>query len=462
MKGIAKALTSLSGKTEYKKIARNLKSLAMRANEGDKGAAKQIKTQLAKLATKVDKKAGAKLTKMSGLAATYEEVEIKEAPSPKISQDITDKLNWLAVYTHPTSRFAKAAIKDNGKGYVKDFKKLSDMIEDAIEVYDRIKKEIGLNEEVELKETIKKGDVFTKKEALAYFKKERKDFKPSELKKFKNKGGKVVMHWQDGETGEVVPMKEALDEASNPLSKRWVSAKGNLTVGKIELKRGKGGKSHTIKRNGKVIGDFSLDTDDDMWVANVKGERGQLVARDIDELVKRLEQLKESVELDEGVSLSKKGNYEVTVEGKSSVGIRIGLRFKGKLIVPGTKQKGMFVMGFNKADGKHKLPSGATIVKSSGKYIHIGFKKVDDIIAYAMLENIRERVSVDSRTKGYKEAVKRGIILAQKREAKKAKLEAQKQKEMEEDIANSTGVNIAGIDKPLGKVKKRKSFKDYK
>jgi hypothetical protein len=168
----------------------------------------------------------------------------------------------------------------------------------------------------------------------------------------------------------------------------------------------------------------------------------------------------ESVELDEGVSLSKKGNYEVTVEGKSSVGIRIGLRFKGKLIVPGTKQKGMFVMGFNKADGKHKLPSGATIVKSSGKYIHIGFKKVDDIIAYAMLENIRERVSVDSRTKGYKEAVKRGIILAQKREAKKAKLEAQKQKEMEEDIANSTGVNIAGIDKPLGKVKKRKSFKE--
>jgi len=61
----------------------------------------------------------------------------------------------------------------------------------------------------EIRETIKKGDVFTKKEALKYFKKERKDFKPSELKKFKNKGGIVVMHWQDGETGEVVPMKEA-------------------------------------------------------------------------------------------------------------------------------------------------------------------------------------------------------------------------------------------------------------
>ena len=81
LSGIAKALTNISGKPEYKKIARNLKSLAMRANEGDKGAAKQIKTQLAKLASKVDKKAGAKLTKMSGLAATYEEVEVDEAVS---------------------------------------------------------------------------------------------------------------------------------------------------------------------------------------------------------------------------------------------------------------------------------------------------------------------------------------------------------------------------------------------
>jgi hypothetical protein len=97
-----------------------------------------------------------------------------------------------------------------------------------------------------------------------------------------------------------------------------------------------------------------------------------------------------SVELDEKVSLSKKGNYEVSVDGKSSVGIRIGLYFKGKLIVPGTKQKGLFVMGFNKKDGKHKLPPGATIIKDSGKYVHIGFKKVDDIIAYAVIENIVE------------------------------------------------------------------------
>jgi len=101
----------------------------------------------------------------------------------------------------------------------------------------------------------------------------------------------------------------------------------------------------------------------------------------------------ESVELEEKVSLSKKGNYEVSADGKSSVGIRIGLRFKGKLIVPGTKQKGLFVMGFDKKDGKHKLPPGATIVKDSGKYLHIGFKKVNDIIAYAMLENITDELT---------------------------------------------------------------------
>lgn len=85
MGGLARAMNNLSDKPEFKKIKRNLKSLSMRATEThmlyskDKkktsAAAKQIKTQLAKLASKVDKKAGAKLTKMSGLAATYEEVE---------------------------------------------------------------------------------------------------------------------------------------------------------------------------------------------------------------------------------------------------------------------------------------------------------------------------------------------------------------------------------------------------
>jgi hypothetical protein len=93
MGGIGKALNSLSDKPEFKKIKKNLKSLSMRATEtqmvykNDKkktsAAAKQIKTQLDKLAAKVDKKAGAKLTKMSKLAATYESVEVSE----KVSTD---------------------------------------------------------------------------------------------------------------------------------------------------------------------------------------------------------------------------------------------------------------------------------------------------------------------------------------------------------------------------------------
>ena len=208
MKGIAKALTSMAGKPEYKKVARNLKSLAMRAGEGDKKAAKQISTQLDKLIMKVDKKSAKKLMKLADLTATYESVE---------------------------------------EGWKKKKKN----------------EECGLDHDT--------------------------------LKKKK--------------------MKKHMDDVH------------------------------------------------------------------------------EDEELEEGVSLSKKGNYEVTVDGKSAVGIRIGLRFKGKLIVPGTKQKGLFVMGFNKKDGKHKLPPGATIVKDSGKYVHIGFKKVDDIIAYAVLENITEEVA---------------------------------------------------------------------
>jgi len=169
----------------------------------------------------------------------------------------------------------------------------------------------------------------------------------------------------------------------------------------------------------------------------------------------------EEVELTEKVSLSKKGDYEMTVDGKSSVGIRLSLRYKGKQIVTGTKVDGKFVMAFEPIDGNNKLPKGAKEVKK-GKYVHIAFAKVDDVIAYAKFGDITEAVSVDSRTKGYKEAVKRGIILAQKREAKKAKLEAQRLKDVEEEIANATGVAISNPEKPLGKVKKRMSFKDFK
>ena len=42
----------------------------------------------------------------------------------------------------------------------------------------------------------------------------------------------------------------------------------------FELLRGKSG-VHTIKRSGKVLGDFSYDSDADNFVANMKGMKGQ-------------------------------------------------------------------------------------------------------------------------------------------------------------------------------------------
>jgi hypothetical protein len=75
----------------------------------------------------------------------------------------------------------------------------------------------------------------------------------------------------------------------------------SLSVGPFELIRGKGGVS-TIKRSGKVIGDFSYDDEADNFVANIKGERAQWVGDDIDSLFTHLQKVhKEEVELDEDV-----------------------------------------------------------------------------------------------------------------------------------------------------------------
>jgi len=92
--------------------------------------------------------------------------------------------------------------------------------------------------------------------------------------------------------------------------------------------------------------------------------------------------VEESVDLEEGVSLLKKGKYELTADGKSSVGVTLSLRHKGKQIITGTKKDGMFIMAFEKHNERNKLPKGAEIVKK-GKWMHIGFKKADDVIAYA-------------------------------------------------------------------------------
>ena len=73
----------------------------------------------------------------------------------------------------------------------------------------------------------------------------------------------------------------------------------SLSVGSFELIRGKGGVS-TIKRSGKVIGDFSLDRVEDNFVANIKGMSGKWVGDDIDSLFTHLQKVhSEEVDLDE-------------------------------------------------------------------------------------------------------------------------------------------------------------------
>jgi len=81
-------------------------------------------------------------------------------------------------------------------------------------------------------------------------------------------------------------IKEFLRESKYPLADKWMSGKKELTSGSITLVRGNGG-VHKINKKGKTIGDFSLD-DNDLWVINIKGKKGQVVAREIDDIFKEL------------------------------------------------------------------------------------------------------------------------------------------------------------------------------
>ena len=97
---------------------------------------------------------------------------------------------------------------------------------------------------------------------------------------------------------EFVPEEVDLDEGKMQDVWQKKNAK-SLSVGPFELLRGKSG-VHTIKRSGKVLGDFSYDSDADNFVANMKGMKGQWTGNDIDSLFTHLQKVhKEEVELDE-------------------------------------------------------------------------------------------------------------------------------------------------------------------
>ena len=292
-------------------------------------------------------------------------------------------------------------------------------------------------ESVELEE-VKKGETFSKKEAEVYFKKQYgSKFNAKKMgTETDDKGNK---YWMDkGHSGEAVPMKEEveLDEIKEPFAVIHVDTNVVVATSSSEKDAEYAAKNPLNKKN-----------------------KGKL------KVVKTRKKQNHGYEFKEAkqVSLSKKGEYNLVANGKTSSGIMLSLQYKGKQITTGTKKDGMFIMAFDAKFVKdNKLDHGAKIIKK-GKWTHVGFKTADDVIAYAVLGGLSESTiseKVDMRTKGFKEAIARSLLLKTKREEKKAKLEAQKQKEMEEEIANSTGVNIAGVDKPLGKVNKRKSFKD--
>jgi len=91
-------------------------------------------------------------------------------------------------------------------------------------------------------------------------------------------------------------MSEEVDLDEGKLGDQWQKGAKSVKSGSFELVRGKSG-VHDIMKSGKKIGTFSYDDEGDNFVANMKGERGQLVGNDIDTLISNF---KEEVDLDEG------------------------------------------------------------------------------------------------------------------------------------------------------------------
>ncbi len=247
----------------------------------------------------------------------------------------------------------------------------------------------------------------------------------------------VVVHAKKGKM-EVKNASSAYD-AAQKAAKKWglkstagVDAHLKESVELEEVKKGqtfskKEAEAHFKKEYGSKFNAKKMGTETDdkgvkYWMD--KGHSGEAVP------------MKESVELEEAKKITVDVDYTCD---DSSECAKIAKKHKVKI-----KSTGRTTADIT-GDKKNVL---AWMLAS-------GWDKEDITDIYPELTE-----AVDCRTKGYKEAVKRSLLRKETREAKKAELEAQKQKEMEEEIANSTGVNIAGVDKPLGKVNKRKSFKE--
>jgi len=108
-----------------------------------------------------------------------------------------------------------------------------------------------------------------------------------------DKSGKVVGLYKDmatakklkpNHTYKEVKEDSELEEKFGPMARQWQKGAKSVKMGDVELVKGKPGGVHTIKKGGKVVGDFSLD-DNDLWVVNLNGVRGQGVLDDIDDIL---------------------------------------------------------------------------------------------------------------------------------------------------------------------------------
>jgi len=123
--------------------------------------------------------------------------------------------------------------------------------------------------------------------------------------------------WESEYEAVAKKLGEEVDLDEGKLGDQWQKGAKSVKSGSFELVRGKSG-VHDIMKSGKKIGTFSYDDEGDNFVANMKGERGQLVGNDIDTLISNF---KEEVDLDEGkqkpyVSSDSDGKHVMGASGK--------------------------------------------------------------------------------------------------------------------------------------------------
>jgi len=111
---------------------------------------------------------------------------------------------------------------------------------------------------------------------------------------------KKAFDWESEYEAVAKKLGEEVDLDEGKLGDQWQKGAKSVKSGSFELVRGKSG-VHDIMKSGKKIGTFSYDDEGDNFVANMKGERGQLVGNDIDTLISNF---KEEADLDEGLGVA--------------------------------------------------------------------------------------------------------------------------------------------------------------